>query len=362
MRRHDIEPSMRVLYVSQSFKRSHALGAKIRRSGFEAAFARSSLILEHATLRRRERTVAEVFSAVRPESSPANAVFRLASQSDAVFLEGLPVGVATIAAIRRRKRSGKIHVDICDSWVRLAGAGSGEGSSLRAKTARRFKTIIAAVALRYVSKYADSVSYISVGDLEADERHLSHSTKRLVVPNGSPVQTSSSLAAWSRNGPMVVVGDWAYPPNQTMLHTLFEWYPTIEGHTKTAGLNVIGPNLSTPVPSVNDITVVGWVDDISSAYSNVSCALALTSSGGGVKNKVLEPLSLGIPVIATREALKGIAYDPSMVLVFDDGLTADDVTAWLDGQESLGRRSLTSPSWDECVSDLISYITDGEGS
>lgn len=348
---------MNVLYVCQEFKKSHALGAIIRRAGIQAAFTRCGLEIHTLALPRRDRFVAEVFSV--SGSKPNEAVTAAAQDSDAVFLEGLPVAVATIAAIRRRKPSGTIHVDVCDSWVRLSGAGAGAGSSLRGRTAKHLKLVLARLALRYVSRHADSVSYISPLDLESDDPYLSPATRRFVVPNGNPVNCSSEPVSWQRNGPMVVVGDWSYPPNQSMLRNVLDWYPSIDGRTHTAGLNIVGPNLAESVPSQSSISVLGWVDEIADAYAGVSCALALTTSGGGVKNKVLEPLSLGIPVIATQDALNGIAYDSSMVLLFDGGLSAVKVSAWLDSQSSPGGRALKAPSWDACISNLASYIVDG---
>ncbi|MFW0774881.1 glycosyltransferase [Paenarthrobacter nitroguajacolicus] len=144
-----------------------------------------------------------------------------------------------------------------------------------------------------------------------------------------------------------------------MLDQVDEWYSRGPGCELDKALNVVGPNLAKVPSGLSDANIVGWVDEIESAYSGVSCALALTKSGSGVKNKVLEPLSFGIPVIATQDALNGISYDPRMVLPFRDNLSVNEINAWLDDLEMNGRKCLNAPSWDENVATVADYLLQG---
>lgn len=343
---------MRATLVCQGFEETHALGAIVRRNGFVSGFRSNGLETTKVVLQRRPRYLAEVLSVGRPKRTQ---MIEIVGGSDVLVLEGLPTAVACIASLRR-SYTGPIHVDICDSWLRLGGTGRGSGSSLRALISRGVKRILSVMALSYVSKRTDSLSYISELDLRSDLPVLSKNAKCFVIPNGNPSQLHASDGYWERSGPMVVVGDWAYPPNQQMLMAVLELYGALD---ERPGLHIIGPNLGELPALPTDVKVLGWIDDISQAYKGASCALALTTSGSGVKNKVLEPLSLGVPVIATEDALNGIDAEDHMVLSFKDGLSQKDVDEWLDGVLVHGASKLLAPTWEQNTSEFISYLRNG---
>lgn len=55
----------------------------------------------------------------------------------------------------------------------------------------------------------------------------------------------------------------------------------------------------------------GRMDDLESAYAEAAIILLPTTSGHGISIKTIEALSSGAPLIATREAFRGIAVDPT---------------------------------------------------
>lgn len=55
----------------------------------------------------------------------------------------------------------------------------------------------------------------------------------------------------------------------------------------------------------------GRVDDLDAAYANAAAILLPTTSGHGISVKTIEALSSGAPLIATREAFRGIAIEPA---------------------------------------------------
>ncbi|HEY1736284.1 MAG TPA: glycosyltransferase [Methylovirgula sp.] len=57
----------------------------------------------------------------------------------------------------------------------------------------------------------------------------------------------------------------------------------------------------------------GRIDDLESVYANAAGILLPTISGHGISIKTLEALSSGLPLIATREAFRGIAVDPAIL-------------------------------------------------
>lgn len=346
---------MKTLFVYQGFRDSHALGAQVRRIGIRSAFDSAGVACEQIVLPRRRWAAAEILSLIGTSPSMRSRLAAAARRNDSVFLEGLPTAVACIRLLRRCT-TGKIHVDICDSWMRLSGAGVGMGNTSRAAVARQLKRLLSGAALRYISRYADSVSYISELDYASDARHLGRSVVSHIVPNGQPAANMTKVVEWRQRGAMVVVGDWSYPPNKQMLEAVLAWYRPL---SSALPLNVVGPNLTLRDALPPGMNAVGWVEDISVAYQGVSCALALTESGSGVKNKVLEPLSFGIPVIATEDALNGVPYDPKMVLLFRPDLSLERVYEWLDQLKDKGLTKLQTPSWGQNNDELISYLMAG---
>lgn len=55
----------------------------------------------------------------------------------------------------------------------------------------------------------------------------------------------------------------------------------------------------------------GRVDDLDAVYANAAAILLPTTAGHGISIKTIEALSSGAPLIATREAFRGIAIDPA---------------------------------------------------
>jgi glycosyltransferase involved in cell wall biosynthesis len=65
----------------------------------------------------------------------------------------------------------------------------------------------------------------------------------------------------------------------------------------------------------------GRIDDLDEAYAKAATILLPTVSGHGISIKTIEALSSGAPLIATREAFRGIAIDPTSlanVTLLDD--------------------------------------------
>lgn len=346
---------MKALLISQRFKDSHALGALVRRNGIKAGLVSQGINCLEFQLSRRHRPLVEVFSVHPIRGAKRKELLETVQCHEIVILEGLPVAVACLGVLRRANNV-RVHVDVCDSWLRLGSTGRGAGRSLASAVIRSLKAITAAVALRYVSRRANSISYISSLDFETDSWLVSERTKVFIIPNGSPVNKPQFIDYWNPVGPMVVVGDWAYPPNQEMLQSVFKWYSTL---VEAPGLKVVGPNLGAMPTLPRGVEIVGWVDEITEAYEGTCCALALTSSGAGVKNKVLEPLALGIPVIATRNALNGIDANDGTVLDFHPNLSAQEVSKWLKSLSVGGISRLDVSTWEQSTEKFACYLRNG---
>ncbi|MHB8883756.1 MAG: glycosyltransferase [Methylovirgula sp.] len=73
----------------------------------------------------------------------------------------------------------------------------------------------------------------------------------------------------------------------------------------------------------------GRIDDLEGAYANAAAILLPTTSGHGISIKTIEALSSGAPLIATREAFRGIAIDPATLANVTLAKDAEDFAAAL---------------------------------
>lgn len=76
-----------------------------------------------------------------------------------------------------------------------------------------------------------------------------------------------------------------------------------------------------------NVVLEGFVADLDEVFSRATASLAPLRFGSGVKIKMLDAMARGVPTIATRVSVEGIAVDPDG----GDGCTvSDDLTAWPD--------------------------------
>lgn len=78
------------------------------------------------------------------------------------------------------------------------------------------------------------------------------------------------------------------------------------------------------------VEVTGWVDDVRAELDRVAVYVAPMVSGTGIKNKVLEAMAAGRPVVATPLALQGIGAGDGVVEAEGAEAIADAVVALLE--------------------------------
>jgi GT2 family glycosyltransferase len=129
----------------------------------------------------------------------------------------------------------------------------------------------------------------------------------VVVPNvHGDYEHPVSLAG--RSG-MVFVGGFRHNPNEDAVGWFVsEILPRVTQRVPDAHLTIIG---SEPTPGVlalegEHVTVAGWVPDTLPLYESSRIAIAPLRYGAGVKGKVGEAMSLGVPMVMTPIASEGM--------------------------------------------------------
>lgn len=113
-------------------------------------------------------------------------------------------------------------------------------------------------------------------------------------------------AAVETSGPrLVFLGDRTWPPNQEAFELLARWWPKIAAGIPGAELLVIGKRdpasrVTTLPEGMRDI---GFAPDLDEVLDGSRALLAPISTGGGVRVKMLEAASRGLPIVPTTAAL-----------------------------------------------------------
>jgi GT2 family glycosyltransferase/ubiquinone/menaquinone biosynthesis C-methylase UbiE/glycosyltransferase involved in cell wall biosynthesis len=154
-------------------------------------------------------------------------------------------------------------------------------------------------------------------------------------------------AAPPRSAPVVgrsvlFVAGFAHPPNvDAAAFLMADIVPRLEARIGPVTVTLAGSNPTEQVRRLagKDVTVTGYVTDeeLAALYASHRVSVVPLRFGAGVKGKVVESLSLGLPLVTTSTGAQGIAGLGSVVPVHDDAdaiaehlaLLLTDDEAWI---------------------------------
>jgi sugar transferase (PEP-CTERM/EpsH1 system associated) len=166
---------------------------------------------------------------------------------------------------------------------------------------------------------ADFVSVVSEAEREIVPVWVPEQSSRVrVIPNGVDYEYFRKNAA--RPSPFkagtrvaLFTGAMDYRANVDGVCWFAEHvWPPVKEELPDAEFYIVGSNPApavTALQSVAGITVTGRVPDIRPYLEHATISVAPLRLARGVQNKVLEALSMELPVIATPEALRGLSGD-----------------------------------------------------
>jgi sugar transferase (PEP-CTERM/EpsH1 system associated) len=174
--------------------------------------------------------------------------------------------------------------------------------ALEAAKLRRFEKLVA--------ESSTYCTFTTRGEAEAF-RHLGVSKPLTVIPNGVDVsyfQRGSPALAGAKV--IAFLGRMDYFPNvDGICWFAKELLGEIRSRVPDAQLRVVGSN---PVGAVRDlakipgVTVTGFVPDVRPHLIDAAVAVAPLRLARGTQNKILECMGMGIAVVCTAEAARGI--------------------------------------------------------
>lgn len=157
----------------------------------------------------------------------------------------------------------------------------------------------------------DSTMIISRPDLE----HLPVSDKSRVniIANGVDMQAFTSEKQVEKKFNLIFAGNMSYPPNiDSAIYLAREILPRVNQKMKGVTLLLAGANPTSLVKSLENeaVKVSGWIDDMVEAYSSADIFIAPMRIGTGLQNKLLEAMSVGLPVITSELANRALGAEP----------------------------------------------------
>lgn len=152
-------------------------------------------------------------------------------------------------------------------------------------------------------------------------RALDPSLPVAVVPNG--VEAPDGVAPVSAREPLVTfLGNFSYEPNRRAARLLVESIlPKVRAAVPHARLALIGVHAPPEVVALAGpaVEVTGEVDDVFACLQRARVFVSPLTRGAGMKNKVLEALAAGTPVVATRQSCDGVAVDDGVHALLAEG-------------------------------------------
>jgi glycosyltransferase involved in cell wall biosynthesis len=143
-----------------------------------------------------------------------------------------------------------------------------------------------------------------------------------VIPNGIDLAYFTPQTLEREPATLLFVGNYEYAPNvDAALRLAREVLPQVQARLPEARLWLVG---HAPTPEmqalVNDaITVTGSVPDVRPWLATATAFVSPLRLGAGIKNKVLEALAMGCPVVATPLSVDGIDAQHGREVLVGDG-------------------------------------------
>ena len=201
---------------------------------------------------------------------------------------------------------------------------------------------------------------------------LSKFSNIIALPNGVDQEYFSTQTIPVEEN-IIFTGVMNYFPNSdAVLHFHHNIFPLIKSKAPSARFIIAGMHPTAQIRALadRDTTVTGFIPDIREYLSRASVCVVPLRIAMGVQNKILEAMAMGVPVVATSTANRGInATHGREIVVADDPASFADATISLLKDQQL-RESITENaktfieqnfSWEKNLRRLDELISQAVG-
>ena len=186
---------------------------------------------------------------------------------------------------------------------------------------------------------ACTVASVSEKDLLASNFSL-HDVTLEVVPNCVDMSAYEIIRTGQVPNQLIFSGSFRYLPNyEAVLWYIENVHPYVLEAVPDANLVITGDHANLPLPTVANVRLAGFVDDIKSLISASSASVVPLWSGGGTRLKILEAMAIGTPVIATTKGAEGLrAQNEKHILIADEPRKFAECVVRILRDKELGRQ------------------------
>ncbi len=218
----------------------------------------------------------------------------------------------------------------------------------------------------------------AIGVSPTDTRLLKHIAlvrEAVTIPNGVDTDYFHPVDARPQSCSLVFWGRLDFEPNaDAVCWFAHRVWPRLRERQPQAQLKIVGKNAGDHVRQLGDIRgieFVGEVDDIRTYAQAAAATILPMRCGGGIKNKLLEAAAMGLPILASPKAVKGLSWadntTPVRLCHGPDDWVHQIERVWYDGvlSNSLRRDArawvLSQHNWPNAARQLTRFITSLSG-
>ncbi len=178
---------------------------------------------------------------------------------------------------------------------------------------KKLKYMIETVKKRYIEKWIYAQFDHCVVVSERDKETIQGRAPDLditVMPNGVDLDYYTYRLYQGVQNNIIFTGTMSYAPNvDAVLFFYHEIFPAVRERVPGVRFYIVGANPTCEILKLGqdpDVVVTGTVDDIRDYIYQAVIYASPMRYGTGIKNKVLEAMALGVPVVATPASIAGI--------------------------------------------------------
>lgn len=157
-------------------------------------------------------------------------------------------------------------------------------------------------------------------------KNLNQEANIEVIPNGVDADIFQSRSRIKKNISdeynILFTGNMGYKPNEDAAFYIFkEIFPIIKSYIPNIRFYIVGANPSLKLKKLNNepnVIVTGFVEDINEYLELADVALLPMRLGSGIKNKILEAMSMGKPVVTNSIGIEGFNEEVSKAVFVAD--------------------------------------------